>query len=105
MLDETGLLKKGRHSAGVARPYRGTAGQGDNSPIGVFLGSTRALGQALVARELSLPDEWTDDRARCPQAGIPEDRHFATNPHLARQMRARAFAAGVPARWVTGASG
>jgi SRSO17 transposase len=102
VLDETGLVNKGRHSAGVARPYTGTVGQVENGHIGVFLGSASPLGQALVDRELSLPQAWTNDRERCRQAGIPEDRGVATQPQLARQMLARACAAGVPAPWVTG---
>jgi SRSO17 transposase len=104
VLDETGFLKKGRHSAGVARQYSGTAGKVDNCQIGVFLGYASPLGHALVDRELYLPEEWTDDRERCQHAGIPADRPFATKPQLARQMLARALAAGVPARWVTGDS-
>jgi SRSO17 transposase len=104
VLDETGFPKKGRHSAGVARQYRGTLGKVDNCQIGVFLSYASPLGYALLDRELYLPQEWTDDPARCQQAGIPEDRGFATKPQLARQMLARAFAAGVPATWVTGDS-
>jgi SRSO17 transposase len=104
VLDETGFLKKGRHSAGVARQYRGTVGNVDNCQIGVFLSYASPLGQVLLDRELYLPQAWTDDRERCRQAGIPEDRRFATKPQLAQQMLARAFAAGVPATWVTGDS-
>ena len=104
VLDETGFLKKGRHSAGVARQYSGTLGKVDNCQIGVFLSYASPLGHALLDRELYLPQEWTDDRERCRQAGIPEDRRFATKPQLAQQMLARAFAAGVPAAWVTGDS-
>jgi SRSO17 transposase len=104
VLDETGFVKKGRHSAGVARQYTGTVGKVENCQIGVFLGYASPLGHALVDRELYLPKEWTDDRARCRQAGIPADRPFATKPQLARQLLARAFAAGVPAKWVTGDS-
>ena len=37
VIDETGFLNKGRHSAGVARQYSGTAGRVENSEIGVFL--------------------------------------------------------------------
>jgi SRSO17 transposase len=104
VLDETGFVKKGRHSAGVARQYTGTVGKVENCQIGVFLGYASPLGQALVDRELYLPQEWTNARERCRQAGIPENRGFATKPQLARQMLARAFAAGVPAKWVTGDS-
>ena len=37
VIDETGFLNKGRHSAGVARQSSGTAGRVENSQIGVFL--------------------------------------------------------------------
>jgi SRSO17 transposase len=104
VLDETGFPKKGRHSAGVARQYSGTLGKVDNCQIGVFLSYASSLGHALLDRELYLPQEWTDDRERCRQAGIPEARRFATKPQLAQQMLARAFMAGVPAAWVTGDS-
>ena len=36
-VDETGFVKKGKKSAGVARQYSGTAGRRENSQIGVFL--------------------------------------------------------------------
>jgi SRSO17 transposase len=104
VLDETGFLKKGRHSAGVARQYSGTAGKVDNCQIGVFVGYASQLGQALLDRELYLPHEWTNDRERCRQAGIPAARRFATKPQLAQQLLGRAFTAGVPATWVTGDS-
>jgi SRSO17 transposase len=104
VIDETGFLKKGHHSAGVARQYSGTAGKVENCQIGVFLGYASRLGQALLDRELYLPQEWINDRERCRQAGIPEDRRFATKPQLAQQMLQRALAAGVPVTWVTGDS-
>jgi SRSO17 transposase len=102
VVDETGFLKKGRHSAGVARQYSGTAGRIENCQIGVFVAYASRHGQALLDRELYLPEEWTKDSARCRLAGISEGRHFATKPQLARQMLARAFAVGIPAQWVTG---
>ena len=37
VVDETGFLKKGSKSAGVARQYSGTAGRIENCQIGVFL--------------------------------------------------------------------
>jgi SRSO17 transposase len=104
VVDETGFLKKGRHSAGVARQYSGTAGRVENCQIGVFLGDASRLGHTLLDRELDLPQEWTEAPERCQQAGIPADRRFATKPQLARQMLARAFAAGPSAEWITGDS-
>ena len=37
IVDETGFLKKGRKSVGVARQYTGTAGDTVNCQVGVFL--------------------------------------------------------------------
>ena len=37
IVDETGFLKKGRQSVGVARQYTGTAGDTVNCQVGVFL--------------------------------------------------------------------
>ena len=53
-----------------------------------LLGYASRLGHALLDRELYLPEEWTNDRERCRQAGIPDDRGFATKPQLAQQMLA-----------------
>jgi SRSO17 transposase len=50
VIDETGFLKKGRHSAGVARQYSGTAGRVENCQIGVFLGYASPLGHTLLDR-------------------------------------------------------
>jgi SRSO17 transposase len=104
VIDETGFLNKGRHSAGVARPYSGTAGRIENGPIGVLLGYASRLGHTLLDRERYWPQEWTEDPERCQQAGMPVDRRFATKPQLARQMLTRAVAAGPSAKWVTGDS-
>jgi SRSO17 transposase len=102
ILDETGFLKKGSHSAGVARQYTGTAGRIENAQVGVFLAYASRHGTAFLDRALYLPKEWTDDPARCAKAGVPEGTAFATKIRLAKAMLGRAFAAGVPAAWVTG---
>src|SRR5438067_3973536 len=100
VVDETGFLKKGKKSAGVARQYSGTAGRRENSQVGVFLSYASSKGAAFIDRALYLPDEWTQDRVRCREAGIPDEVEFATKGELAKLMLARAFAAGVPAEWV-----
>ena len=65
VVDETGFLKKGKKSAGVARMYTGTAGKTENCQIGVFLAYTSPAGHALIDRELYLPAAWTNDPDRC----------------------------------------
>ena len=102
ILDETGFLKKGSKSAGVARQYSGTAGGQANQQIGVFLAYASAHGVAFLDRALYLPASWADDRERCAAAGIPATVPFATKGQLAQAMLERAFAAQVPARWVVG---
>lgn len=102
VLDETGFIKKGQRSAGVARQYSGTAGRVENVQIGVFLSYATAHGRTLIDRELYLPKTWCQDSDRSKAAGIPEDRGFATKPELAGEMIDRAVAAGVEAKWVTG---
>ncbi|MEU4351853.1 IS701 family transposase [Streptomyces sp. NPDC023838] len=102
IVDETGFIKKGVRSAGVQRQYTGTSGKIDNCQLGVFLAYASAGGRALIDRELYLPTAWTEDPARRADARIGEEIAFATKPALAQAMLARAVAAGVPFRWVTG---
>jgi len=101
IVDETGFIKKGSRSAGVARQYTGTTGKIDNCQIGVFLAYATPTGRALIDRELYLPKAWTEDRERARAAGIGEDVGFATKPELARRMLQRTLDAGVAASWLT----
>jgi SRSO17 transposase len=101
IVDETGFVKKGTKSAGVARQYSGTAGRIENSQVGVFAAYASPRGRGLIDRELYIPKEWFADRRRCRAAGIPDDVDFATKPQLAQKMIARALAAKLPFRWVT----
>src|SRR5690349_12865754 len=102
VVDETGFLKKGTQSVGVARQYTGTAGRIENCQIGVFLSYGSSKGHALIDRELYLPKDWTNDRKRCDAVSVPPERTFMTKPQLAQLMIERAIAAGVPFSWVTG---
>jgi SRSO17 transposase len=102
IVDETGFVKKGDRSAGVAPQYSGTAGRIENSQVGVFLAYASRYGQALIDRRLYLPESWTKDRARCAAASIPETVEFATKPKMARAMIEQALDAGVPCAYVLG---
>ncbi len=100
IVDETGFLKKGTQSCGVARQYCGTAGATANAQVGVFLAYTSDRGTAFIDRARYLPRAWTRDRARRAAADIPKGTRFATTITLAKRLLTRAFAAAVPARWV-----
>jgi SRSO17 transposase len=103
VVDETGDVKKGTASVGVQRQYSGTAGRIENSQVAVYLTYAAPRGHALIDRALYLPKSWTEDPARCADAGIPQDkRAFATKPTLAVELIERAVAAKVPAAWVAG---
>ena len=101
VVDETGFVKKGAKSVGVARQYSGTAGRIENCQVGVFLGYATRRGRALLDRELYLPKEWAEDAGRREEAGVPERVRFATKIALARRMVERALDAGVRAAWLT----
>ncbi len=100
IVDESGFLKKGGHSCGVARQYCGAAGTTANAQVGVFLAYASDRGTAFIDRALYLPRTWARDRERRVAAGIPKGTRFATKITLAKRLLTRAFAAGVPARWV-----
>src|SRR3712207_5298087 len=98
--DETGFLKKGEKSVGVARQYTGTAGDTVNCQVGVFVAYASDKGAAFIDRALYLPEKWANDPGRTAEAGVPKEVAFANKVELAKGMLERAFAAEVPARWV-----
>src|SRR5690348_13024568 len=100
VLDETGFLKQGKASCGVARQYTGSAGKITNCQVGVFAAYVSRHGHAFIDRALYLPKAWTDDPARSSAAHVPPGVTFATKPRLALTMIERAIAAGVPFAWV-----
>ena len=100
VVDETGFLKKGAHSVGVARQYSGTAGRIEPCQIGVFLAYASRFGQALIDRRLYLPEAWAGDAARRAKASVPTKIAFATKLALARDLVAAALDAGAPCAFV-----
>jgi SRSO17 transposase len=100
VVDETGFLKQGKASCGVARQYTGSAGKIANCQIGVFACYVSRHGHAFIDRALYLPKEWADDPKRLKAAHVPEDAGFATKPQIARRMIARAISAKAPFSFV-----
>jgi SRSO17 transposase len=58
-------------------------------------------GHTFIGHRLSLPKRWTDDPARCREAGIPASVGFATKLDQAVELLAEAVDAKVPFSWVT----
>jgi SRSO17 transposase len=100
VVDETGFVKKGTHSAGVARQYSGTAGRVENCQVGVFLAYASRFGQALIDRRLYLPEAWAGDAERRAKAGVPVETAFATKPAIARDLIGAALDAGAGCAFV-----
>src|SRR6201987_4804673 len=100
VLGETGFLKKGGASCGVAHQYTGSVGKVTNCQIGVFAAYVSRHGHAFIDRALYLPKSWADDPLRLKATYVPNDIGFATKPRLAMWMIARAIAAAVPFSWV-----
>jgi len=101
VIDPSGVLKQGKASVGVARQWCGRAGKVDNCQVGVYLGYVSREEHALVDTRLYLPEEWTKDKKRCRQAGIPKEIAFRTRHALALEML-RNHRAALPHAWVTG---
>jgi SRSO17 transposase len=101
VLDETGFVKKGTKSVGVAPQYCGAVGKIANCQIGVFLAYATRYGPALLDRALYLPKAWEEDEERRAEAGVPVEARCIPKPTLGKQVLERAFAAGVQASWVT----
>jgi SRSO17 transposase len=103
MFDESGFVKKGTDSVGVARQYCGSLGKVENSQVGVFAAYASCHGYALVDKRLFIPEQWfaedyKDRRAKCQ---VPEDATFHTKPQLAAAMlQAMAHEGLVPFKYI-----
>ena len=103
IFDESGFIKKGQDSVGVARQYCGNVGKVDNAQVGVFAAYATTKGYALVDKQLFMPQSWFDDdhaerRAKCR---VPKDLTFHSKPELAAAMlRAIEHAGQLPFRYI-----
>jgi SRSO17 transposase len=95
VVDETGVVKKGIHSVGVARQYCGRVGKKENCQVAVSLSVATASGSLPIAWRLYLPAEWASDIVRRKVAGIPQEVEFQTKPQIALAQIQQAVKAGV----------
>ena len=103
MFDETGFVKKGTDSVGVARQYCGALGKVENCQVGVFAGYASRYGYALVAKRLCMPEAWWSDTyaGRRTKCNVPDALTLQSKPQLAAAMlQAIAHEALLPCKYV-----
>src|SRR5271166_436698 len=92
IVDETGWLKQGKNSVGVAHQYCGAVGKQANCQVSVELVVSDGFVAAPVGGRLYLPQSWIDDPQRCAKAGVPPDVGFATKNEIALTLIEQALA-------------
>src|ERR1039457_3306355 len=95
IIDETGWLKQGNKSVGVAHQYCGAVGKQANCQVSVEVVVSDGEIAAPVAGQLYLPESWTRDQARCQAAGVPPGVSFQTKPAIALELVKQILADGV----------
>jgi SRSO17 transposase len=95
IIDETGWLKQGNKSVGVAHQYCGAVGKQANCQVSVEVVVSDGEIAAPVAGRLYLPESWTSDKARRQAAGVPPEVSFQTKPAIALELVKQILADGV----------
>jgi SRSO17 transposase len=96
IIDDTAFPKQGKHSVGVHHQYCGQLGKQANCQVAVSLSIANHAASLPVAWRLYLPQDWTKDRARRKQAGVPKQIKFETKPEIALEQIRWACEAGLP---------
>lgn len=101
IIDETSAVKKGDKTPGVQRQYLGCVGKQDNGIVTVHLGVSAGDFQVLLDGDLFLPESWSEDRARCQAAGIPDEVVYRPKTEIALELYDRTRANGLEFDWLT----
>lgn len=100
IIDETSFVKKGDKTPGVQRQHCGTVGKQENCVVTVHLGYAVGDFHCLLDGELFLPEGWSDERARCDEAGIPEDMVYRSKWKIGLELYDGARTRGVSFEWL-----
>jgi SRSO17 transposase len=103
IIDETGFVKKGTDSVGVARQYCGPVGKVENCQVGVFAAYASRHGYALVDKRLFLPEPWFTDayQTRHTNCKVPDEVLWQSKPQLAAAMVQDLYrAGGLPFKYI-----
>jgi SRSO17 transposase len=96
VVDDTGVVKDGKHSPGVKRQYSGTLGKIGNCQITVSVHAVGERGTLPLGWRLYLPEEWCDDLSRRRKAKVPDEVAFRTKPQLGADLCWQAAGWDVP---------
>src|SRR5665648_1067286 len=102
-VDESGMLKKGEHSVGVAPQYCGSVGKVANSQVGVFVGYSGSKGYGLISTQLFMPEKWFDQdyAQKRRDCAVPDDLTFQTKPQIALDLIHKVEQSGLfKAKWI-----
>jgi SRSO17 transposase len=103
VIDESGFVKRGTESVGVARQYCGRLGKTENCQVGVFLVGVTPAGTGLLDHQLFLPKEWAHDAKRRKKVHVPREVSFQSKPEIAAEMiRRTRQASHVRFSWIVG---
>jgi len=103
LIDESGVVKQGNDSVGVAAQYCGSVGKVANSQVGVYLGYASRKGYSLIEGQLFMPEAWfaeqlAEKRDAC---GVPAELKPQTKPEIGLDLLRRAIErGGLPFQWV-----
>lgn len=101
IIDESGILKKGKKSVGVSRQWCGQIGKVENCQVGVFAALCHGDYVSLVDERLFLPESWSSDKERCLEAGVPIENIVAKRKQdLALEMVEHARELKLEYKWV-----
>lgn len=101
IIDETSFVKKGNKTPGVQRQHCGAVGKQENCIVTVHLAYAVADFHCVLDGDLFLPESWSNDRARCREAKIPDDVVYRPKSDVAFELYERAKNNGVLFEWLT----
>ncbi len=101
VLDPSSFPKKGTHSCGVARQWCGRLGKVENCQVGVFLVYAGEVGYAPLDRQLYLPKDWAQDKARRRECHVPSTVEFREKWQIALDLLDRSLPE-LPHGWIAG---
>ena len=103
LIDESGVVKQGDDSVGVAAQYCCSVGKVANSQVGVYLGYASRKGYNLIEGQLFMPVAWFSDEqaAKREVCGVPAELKPQTKPEIGLNLLCRTIErGGLPFLWV-----